>query len=285
MTPATRAPKSPSPPAGTPLVPRAALRDVLRLWDPAAGPDGFEGLVAQALAALSGYTFRLAKSGSQFGRDAATPNAPFAIAMEAKRYTDRVPLEALVGWASVAAFALADGIDVWLLAATVEVSEPTQRTLEQILDSAGINLLTLDWTDAGIPPLAVLLTAVRTAILPWAKTRLPSADYVALKFGLEEVASDPAFDAHRTKLLAQLLPGLLGLDAFRQRHSEWCEKHFQDRRLAQREFSQFLTPLEEPTRSADRPKVLCRHRMRPGDRKAGFRREHNRGGARRRGFR
>jgi hypothetical protein len=172
MTPAPPVPKSAGPPAGTPLTSRAALQEVLRLWNPATGPDGFEGLIAQALAMLSGYTIRLARSGSQFGRDAATPIAPFAIAMEAKRYTDSVPLEALVGKASVAAFVLADGIDVWVLAATVEVSEPTQRILEQILDSAGINLLTLDWTDAGIPPLAVLLTAARTDILPWAKTRL-----------------------------------------------------------------------------------------------------------------
>jgi hypothetical protein len=62
--------------------------------------------VARALAALSGYTFRLAKSGSQFGRDAATPKAPLAIAMEAKRYTDSVPPEAVVGRAGVAAFAI-----------------------------------------------------------------------------------------------------------------------------------------------------------------------------------
>ena len=110
MTTALPAPTSAAPSASTP---RAALREVLRLWNPAAGPNGFEGLVAQALAALSGYTFRLARSGAQFGRDAATPNASFAIAMEAKRYTDSVPLEALVGKASVAAFALANGIDVW----------------------------------------------------------------------------------------------------------------------------------------------------------------------------
>jgi hypothetical protein len=40
-----------------------------------------------------------------------------------------------------------------------------------------------------------------------------------LEIGLEDVAADPAFDAHRTKLLAQLSPGLLGLDAQRNARS------------------------------------------------------------------
>src|ERR1039458_3301632 len=33
-----------------------------------AGEDGFEGLLAEALAAFTGLTIRLARSGSQFGR-------------------------------------------------------------------------------------------------------------------------------------------------------------------------------------------------------------------------
>lgn len=91
---------------------RFNLHKVLRLWDPAAGPNGFEGLVTHALAELTGYTFRLARSGAQFGRDAATTKAPFSIAMEAKRYTDSVPLQELVGKATLAAAVLAEGIDL-----------------------------------------------------------------------------------------------------------------------------------------------------------------------------
>ena len=51
--------------------------------DPA-GSKGFEGLIASALADITELTFRLAKSGSQFGKDASTPAGTFAIAMEAK---------------------------------------------------------------------------------------------------------------------------------------------------------------------------------------------------------
>lgn len=67
--------------------------------------------------------------------------------------------------ATLAAAVLAEGIDLWALAATVEISESTQRQLEEILDDQGITLLTLHWTDTGLPPLAVLLTAVRPAVV------------------------------------------------------------------------------------------------------------------------
>ena len=96
------------------------LRETL-LTLPPAGASGFEGLVAATLAALTDLTFRLAKSGSQFGRDASTPNAPFAIAMEAKRYTDSVSLETLTGKAAVVGLALEHKCDLWVICATSEV--------------------------------------------------------------------------------------------------------------------------------------------------------------------
>jgi len=232
-----------------------ALRELLREWQPATGPTGFEGLVAHALAWFTGYTFRLARSGSQFGRDAATPKAPFAIAMEAKRYRDSVPLQELVGKSTLASFALADGIDVWVLAATVEISEPTERQLENILDQNGISLLTLDWTDAGLPPLAVLLAAVRPEVVSWAKPYLEPTKLTALATGLDRVADDPTFDAHLVELKDKLSPGILGLDAFRRKGGEWFEQTFGSRRLAQRQYSQFLAPLEAQTLNADRPNV------------------------------
>ena len=234
---------------------RTELHDSLRRWEPAAGSTGFEGLVAQALARITGYTFRLARSGSQFGRDAATPNAHFAIAMEAKRYNDSVPLQELVGKSTLASFDLAEGIDLWVLAATVEIGEQTERKLEAILDREGISLLTLDWTDAGLPPLAVLLAAVRIEVVNWATSHLDSAQLATLSTGLNDVAADPAFDAHLAALKGKLSPSLLGLDAFRQKGGEWFESTFGSRRFAQRQFSQLLAPLESPALNADRHKV------------------------------
>jgi hypothetical protein len=175
--------------------------------------------------------------------------------MEAKRYTNPVSLAELAGKSTLAAFDLADGIDVWALAATIEVGDVQQRYIEEILERAGITLLTLDWTDAGLPPLGVLLALAAPDILTWSSTRLPAADQVVLADGLADLATDPAFGDHSGELLAQLSPALVGLDAFRLSNAQWCERHFTDRRLARREFSQFLAPLEGGITSVDRPRI------------------------------
>lgn len=60
---------------------------------PPNGKDGFEGLVAGLFEKLSGYRFHLARSGSQFGRDAGTYDGP-SIVMETKRYSSSSNLNA-----------------------------------------------------------------------------------------------------------------------------------------------------------------------------------------------
>ena len=57
--------------------------------------DGFEGLIASVWAQLAGVPFKLAGSGRQFGRDGEGSVASAAIMFEAKRYTSRLPSEAL----------------------------------------------------------------------------------------------------------------------------------------------------------------------------------------------
>jgi hypothetical protein len=100
----------------------SALRKNLLKVKPT-GEDGFEGLLAEALATFSGLTIRLAKSGSQFGRDGSSPPAPFAIAMEAKRYDDDLRLETLAGKVVVGGYVLQEKVDVWVLGATSEVGD------------------------------------------------------------------------------------------------------------------------------------------------------------------
>ncbi len=240
--------------------PRDRLLALLRGWEPAAGPDGFEGLVAQALATMTGRTFRLARSGNQFGRDAGTPAGRFSIVMEAKRYSDSVPIQELAGKATLAAFALAEGVDLWALAATVEVGEGHERMLAEILETGGISLLTLDWPATGLPPLAVALAAAKDDLLAWSTGRVSAADLAVLRAGLDDVAADSSFADAAAELCATLSPGLLGLGAFRARNDEWCRDRFADLRKARLEFSQSLAPLAAATTSIERPAVTARIR-------------------------
>jgi hypothetical protein len=126
------------------------LRIQLLKLEPA-GRNGFEGLVASALADLTGLTLRLAKSGSQFGRDASTPRARFAIAMEAKRYKEPLSLDDIAGKIWDASNELASDVDMWVLCATSEMGDGVLLKLEKMLEEKGITLLMLDWTEAPLP--------------------------------------------------------------------------------------------------------------------------------------
>ena len=128
----------------------AALRKVLLRIEPA-GDCGFEGLLAETLAAFSGLTFRLAKSGSQFGRDGSSTSAPFAIALEAKRYDSDLRLEDLAGKVVVAGSELGGRIDVWALGATSNVGDGHSRETDRHSRAAWHRSSS---SDRGCPPTA-----------------------------------------------------------------------------------------------------------------------------------
>jgi hypothetical protein len=203
--------------------------------------DGFEGLVATALADLTGFTFRLAKSGSQFGRDASTPNSPFAIAMEAKRYQSKLRLEDLAGKAAVAAMALEGRMDLWILCATAEVGDDTAVKLQEILDQGGMSLLILDWSPHPDPRLGVLLAAAKTAVMDWFSNHEPSVNQAALSAQLDAIAARPNFEAVREALFADVAASWVGLDALRQSCTAWLQRRFSDAEASQLSFGQFIT--------------------------------------------
>src|SRR6266567_7881503 len=62
---------------------------------PATGPEGFEGLIRNLLEQWTGLTFRIAQTGSQFGKDGLSESqGPFFIAFETKRYEETTGLNA-----------------------------------------------------------------------------------------------------------------------------------------------------------------------------------------------
>lgn len=216
------------------------LRELL-LSVKATGPDGFEGLVADALAATSGLVIRLAKSGSQFGRDASSGPAPFAIAIEGKRYDDNLRLEELAGKAVLAGHVLAGKVDLWVLGATSEVGDDTVRQLFEVLDSHGVSLLVLDWTPRPLPPLAVLLASAWNATLAWFWAHRPDVYPTIVSTALNTIAADPRFDGQAVELRSAIAAAEVGLDALRQKTAEWLRSRFSNRTISQRTFGQFIT--------------------------------------------
>jgi hypothetical protein len=215
------------------------LRAILLALKPT-GADGFEGLVADAVSSLTGLVLRLAKSGSQFGRDASSQPGPFAISLEAKRYDDNLRLEVLAGKAAVAGNLLGGDVDLWALGATSEVGDDIARKLVSILENDGVTLVMLDWAARPLPPLAVLLAAEKEVTLNWIGRYRPDVNLSRLSAQLDQIASDPAFQAQIALLRDEFSAAKVGLDALRRRTEQWLRKRLADRSLSQRTFGQYV---------------------------------------------
>lgn len=235
----------------------AKLRDLL-LALPPVGDSGFEGLVANALSNFSGLTFRLAKSGSQFGRDATSTPAPFAIALEAKRYDDELRLEVLAGKAVVGGHVLEGKVDVWALGATVEVGEDVVVKLAEILERYSVTLLTLDWTNNPLPTLGVVLAANKISTLEWFKQHQPSADRNVLSRQLSAIQSKPSFSGQVTLLQQQVSAATVGLDALRRHCATWIRARLADPALATQTFGQDIAVAKAGNPAQSRPDLVSR---------------------------
>jgi hypothetical protein len=219
----------------------------------ATGDNGFEGLVAGALATLSGLTFRLSKSGSQFGRDAASnPSSVFAIGFESKLYGGNLRLEDLAGKATLASIFQGGKVDVWALGTTAAVGEQTVAELIPALEERGVSLLVLDWTSLPLPPLAVLLTAARQRTVAWFGLHRPDLDEVPLAEALAKIAEDEAFVAQHAELVGQVTAARVGLDALRRAAEAWLGARFADPKLSQLTFGQRITVAQPNTTTVSR---------------------------------
>ena len=98
----------------------------------------------------------------------------------------------------------------------------------------------------------MLLAAVRDKLGDFATLHLDTYKHSALAAGLADIATDPGFEASLDQIRRKLAPGLIGLDAFRQRNESWAEEALGSRQQAQRHFSQYLVPLEHRDLTADR---------------------------------
>jgi hypothetical protein len=106
-----------------------------------------------ALSGLTGLTFRLARSGSQFGRDGASaPSDAFAIGFEAKHYKNDIGTDDLAGKSVSAGVCMGGKVDLWAVATTAEIGEQTVSALAPALEERGITWLSLDWTSDPLPP-------------------------------------------------------------------------------------------------------------------------------------
>jgi hypothetical protein len=229
----------------------SVLRSLL-LSLPPTGAAGFEGLVATCLAEVSGLVLRLARSGSQFGRDASSTPGNFAIAMEAKRYSTDLRLEEIAGKAVLAAQMLDDVVDLWVLGATSEVGDDTVLQLTRILNERGISILVLDWGSDAAPLLGVLLAAARTSTEAWLCEHGLAAQVAAVRDALDQIERHQHYAERKRSIAEAMSRSEVGLDSLRLHAMRWLMERFGDRGKSRVSFGQFVTVCQPGSLIEDR---------------------------------
>jgi len=119
------------------------------------GPNGFEGLIRDLLERWTGQKFRLARSGSQSGKDATSENINgCVIAAEMKCYNRRTVFSSrmLSGELSEAVTSLPN-LDLWVLASTKEIGDKEAQSLRVLSEKLNVEILIIDSRDNGVGPL------------------------------------------------------------------------------------------------------------------------------------
>lgn len=166
----------------------------------ATGDDGFEGLIGTALSEIAGVPFRLAGSGLQFGVDGRSIYSDDGICFECKRYKGQVPRERIMSKLGELSIRGSD-LDLWVLCATSPIDSQLADDVHQFGARHEISTLILDWSESGLPPLAVALAMASEKVQDFLRNHksLTKAEdaFAAMK-------NDPAFDDHAKKIRAVL---------------------------------------------------------------------------------
>jgi len=186
------------------------------------GSDGFEGLIASLLEALTGAHFNLAAAGSQHGRDMSSRRlSANVIAVECKRYRQNTDLNEreLLGELVQAAQAIPN-LDLWVLVASREVSSQLEESLNSLAIEMGVGFFAISSGDGSPSSLEVLCAySPETVVIhPGVQAIAGGVDIRAL---LRRVAEHPHFQESVSLLRNTFSSPLAGYEAWRAQHNQW----------------------------------------------------------------
>jgi hypothetical protein len=197
------------------------LFDILRQLRPT-GPDGFEGLIASLLEALTGSHFALATSGSQGGRDMSSrrPSAN-VVAVECKRYGESTELNEreLLGELVQAGQSIPD-LDLWVLVTSRDVPSQLREALNRPAAEKGIGFLSISSGDGVPSSLEVLCANSPETVCTHAGVQAV-AGAVLLRTLLQQVAEHPKYQERLSQLRDTFSSPLAGYENWRVQHNRW----------------------------------------------------------------
>lgn len=221
------------------------LREALLALDHS-GPNGFEGLLSIVLGAVTGQSFRLAKSGTQRGRDGDSAFDGGATYFEGKRYRESPKS------AEIAAKLLdlmkddVGQVDLWVLGATCEVAAQTASDLRTVCERSGIGGVLLDWSSTDLGALLVAIAAAGKKAADFIRDKLAGKSKAHLINGtliaIDHFAEHPDFPARLESLRRALTLEDAGLGHARIRNREWLTATLSSRISARAAFGQPLAP-------------------------------------------
>ena len=191
---------------------------------------------------IAGIPFRLARSGSQFGVDGSSAHTRGSISFECKRYTGQVPAPEVMS--KIGELSVGDtDIDLWVLCVTSPLSNQIAVNVSRFSERSSISTLILDWSDNGLPPLAVALAMASEKTVNFLRkcgVSVESTENAMVALGT--VRNDPAFERQAGTIRETLHNPILGMDVARQANAEWLTETFSNRQLARQRLGQPLSP-------------------------------------------
>lgn len=218
------------------------------------GPRGFEGLVGVILASITGQPFRLAKSGTQRGRDGDTAFDGGATYFEAKRYRKNLNKTEIAAKYVDLVSDDTGQVDLWVLGATCEIAAQTTTELRSLFDRIGVGFVLLDWSENDLGALLVAAVNagdktkdfIRGNLSGKAKAHVitPALD------AIDYFAKHPDLPARVDALRKALSLEEIGLGQARSLNREWLTEVLSSRNSARAEFGQPLAPLDDANLTA-----------------------------------
>jgi hypothetical protein len=195
------------------------ISDFLQSLKPS-GDGSFEDLVGALLGALTGLRFYAARSGDQGGRDGrASGSAGGDIVFECKRYSADTSLRdrELMGELAQAHVSLPE-LDVWIIAASREVTDQNLKGLQAFGKEHGIDIVPLESLPDGNGTLDLLVGAYPAVVKRFAGPDRSAA----LTTAIQEAANNPESQARMAELRKKFRQPNAGWPSWRESsHQEW----------------------------------------------------------------
>jgi hypothetical protein len=241
------------------LMKRKCLFDYLRSLDPS-GPDGFEGLIAQLMEALTGRRFSLARSGYQAGRDMSTsPCRTNRIAVECKRFLSNTNFNEreLLGELVQVSRDIPD-LDLWVIVTTKNLEDRIQSSVCTAARDKGFEVLIIDSEmaeDNAPSSMEILCGNARDTVSSFIKRQNSKVDMGELEQILNSIATHPSSQNRINELRNGLSSPLIGFENLRHNQNQWLLTRFRDARESRAAFGQVLNVADVRVSLIDRIKA------------------------------